>query len=75
MTFWLVVYVPGVPKLTYKCVYVLSPKFEVLRATQESAAGPAGQFVTIILQLRGQHGAPLGVQLLTPVHSITMLYK
>lgn len=50
-----------------------SPQFQVLRPSQHGAAGPAGQFVAVVLQLGGEDGSSLRVQLLTPVHPVTIL--
>jgi len=49
------------------------PQFEVLGSSQHGAAGPASQFVAVVLQLGGQDGSSLRVQLLTPVHAVTIL--
>lgn len=49
------------------------PQFQVLRSSQHGAAGPAGQFIAVILQLSGQNSSSLRVQLLTPVHPVTIL--
>ena len=45
-------------------------KFEVLRSSQQSTAGPAGQLVAVVLQLGGNGGPSLRIQLLTPVNAI-----
>ena len=51
----------------------ISPKLEVLGSGQQSTAGPAGQLVAVVLQLGGNDGPSLRIQLLTPVNAITML--
>lgn len=55
------------------CEMCSSPQLQVLRSSQHGAAGPASQFVAVVLQLSGQDGSPLRVQLLTPVHAVTVL--
>lgn len=56
------------------CVCVCSsPQLQVLGSSQHGAAGPASQFVAVVLQLGGQDGSSLGVQLLTPVHTVAVL--
>ena len=42
-------------------------KLEVVSPGQDALDGPLGQLARVVLQLVGQHGATLGVQLLPPV--------
>lgn len=48
------------------------PDLEVLRASQNSARRPLGQFTAVVLQLRGEYRTTLGVQLLTPLHATSL---
>lgn len=51
----------------------ISPKLEVLGPGQQRTAGPSGQLVAVVLQLGGDDGPSLGIQLLTPVDAVTVL--
>lgn len=53
----------------------ISPKLEIFRPGQQSAARPSGQLVAVVLQLGGNDGPSLRVQLLTPVNAVTVLQE
>ena len=44
------------------------PELQVVRAGQDALDRPLGELAGVVLQLVGQHGPSLGVQLLSPVN-------
>ena len=52
-----------------------SPELDEVHPGQEGAEGPLGDLAAVVLQLRCQDSASLGLQLLPPVHSTRQLQQ